>query len=107
MAETWTIQRILTWTSEFFGKKAVDSPRLTAELLLAHALGCDRVRLYVDFDRPLGKDELALFRGFVERRAAGEPAYYIVGRREFFGRPFRVDPRVLVPRPERKARGED
>ncbi|MGI5860792.1 MAG: peptide chain release factor N(5)-glutamine methyltransferase [Myxococcales bacterium] len=100
MAETWTIQRVLTWTSEYFERRGIDSPRLTAELLLAHALGCDRVRLFVDFDRPLNKDELATFRGFVERRASGEPTYYITGRREFYGRPFQVDPRVLIPRPE-------
>lgn len=100
MAEIWTIQRVLAWTSEYFGKKGLDSPRLTAELLLAHVLGCDRVRLYVDFDRPLNKDELAKFRALIERRAGGEPTFYLLGRREFFGRPFLVDARVLVPRPE-------
>lgn len=100
MAETWTIQRVLAWTGEYFERQGTDSPRLTAELLLAHALGCDRVRLYVDFDRPLNKDELAAFRSLVTRRASGEPTYFILGRREFYGRPFHVDPRVLIPRPE-------
>ena len=80
--------------------KGVDAPRLTAELLLASALSCDRVRLYLDFDRPLGEPELARYRELVRRRAAGEPTAYLVGRREFFGRPFAVDARVLVPRPE-------
>jgi release factor glutamine methyltransferase len=96
----WTIQRVLAWTSEFFERKAIDSPRLTAELLMAESLGCDRVRLYIDFERPLNKDELARYRAMVERRASGEPTYYLTGRREFYGRSFRVDPRVLVPRPE-------
>ena len=100
MADTWTIQRLLQWTTEYFQRKALDSPRLTSELLLSHALGCDRVRLYMDFDRPLNKDELSTFRSLVERRAEGEPTHYLLGRREFYGRPFRVDPRVLIPRPE-------
>jgi release factor glutamine methyltransferase len=100
LADLWTVQRILHWTTDYFDRKGIDAPRLTAELLLAHALGCDRVRLYIDFDRPLDKGELARFRGLVERRAAGEPTHYILGAREFYGRPFKVDPRVLIPRPE-------
>jgi release factor glutamine methyltransferase len=96
----WTPLRLIGWTQEFFAKKAVDAPRLTAELLLAHALSCDRVRLYLDFDKPVGEAELARFRDLVRRRADGEPTAYLVGQKEFFGRPFKVDPRVLVPRPE-------
>jgi release factor glutamine methyltransferase len=84
----------------------VDAPRLSAELLLAHALGCDRVRLYLDFDKPLGEAELSAFRDLVRRRAGGEPAAYLTGRKEFFGRSFRVDPRVLVPRPETELAAE-
>jgi release factor glutamine methyltransferase len=98
--ESWTPLRLLAWTQEFFAKKDVDSPRLTAEILLAHALRCDRVRLYLDFDKPLGEPELATYRDLVRRRAEGEPAAYLVGRKEFYGRPFQVDARVLVPRPE-------
>jgi release factor glutamine methyltransferase len=100
VADTWTIQRVLTWTGDYFRKKDLDAPRLTAELLLAHALGCDRVRLYTDYDRPLNKDELAAYRGLVDRRAKGEPTFYLTGAREFFGHRFQVDARVLVPRPE-------
>src|SRR6266511_4535272 len=100
MTEPWTTLRLLAWTQEFFAKKDVDAPRLTAELLLAHALSCDRVRLYLDFDKPLGDPELARFRELVRRRADGEPTAYLVGRRHFFHHAFRVDPRVLVPRPE-------
>ncbi len=98
--QTWTTLKLLAWTQEFFAKKGVDAPRLTAEVLLAHALSCDRVRLYLDFDKPLGEAELARYRELVRRRSEGEPTAYLVGRREFFGRPFRVDARVLVPRPE-------
>jgi release factor glutamine methyltransferase len=100
VAERWTPLKLLGWTQEFFARKGVDAPRLTAEVLLAHALSCDRVRLYMDFDKPLGDGELGRYRELVRRRAEGEPTAYLVGRREFFGRPFRVDARVLVPRPE-------
>ncbi len=99
-AEAWTPLRLLGWTQGFFAQRGVDAPRLTAELLLASALGCDRVRLYLDFDKPLGEPELARYRALVKRRAEGEPTAYLVGAREFFGRRFQVDARVLVPRPE-------
>ena len=100
MPEIWTPLKLIAWTQDFFSKKAVDAPRLTAELLLASALSCDRVRLYLDFDKPLGDPELARYRELVRRRADGEPTAYLLGTKEFFGRPFRVDARVLVPRPE-------
>ncbi|BDG03107.1 peptide chain release factor N(5)-glutamine methyltransferase [Anaeromyxobacter oryzae] len=100
MSESWTPLRLLSWTQGFFAQKSVDAPRLTAEVLLSHALSCDRVRLYLDFDKPLGDPELARYRDLVRRRADGEPTAYLVGKKEFYGRPFAVDARVLVPRPE-------
>lgn len=100
MAEVWTTLKLVGWTQDFLARKGVDAPRLTAELLLAHALSCDRVRLYLDFDKPLGEPELARYRELVRRRADGEPTAYLLGKREFHGRAFHVDPRVLVPRPE-------
>jgi release factor glutamine methyltransferase len=100
MPETWTPLKLIGWTQGYFARSGVDAPRLTAELLLAHALGCDRVRLYLDFDKPLGEAELGTFRELVRRRAAGEPTAYLTGRKEFLGRTFRVDRRALVPRPE-------
>jgi release factor glutamine methyltransferase len=98
--EAWTPLRLIAWTQGFFAKGGVDAPRLTAEILLAHALSCDRVRLYLDFDKPLAAPELAAFRELVRRRAAGEPTAWLTGRREFLGHGFRVGPGVLVPRPE-------
>ena len=98
--EAWTPLRLIAWTQGFFAKGGVDAPRLTAELLLAHALSCDRMRLYLDFDKPLGAPELTAFRELVRRRAAGEPTAWLTGRREFLGHAFRVTPDVLVPRPE-------
>jgi release factor glutamine methyltransferase len=99
-AETWTVRRVLTWTTEHFTKQAIDAPRLTAEILLAHLLQLDRVKLYTDLDRPLGKDELAAYRAIIQRRMAGEPTQYLVGFKEFYGRRFLVDARVLIPRSE-------
>jgi release factor glutamine methyltransferase len=98
--EPWTIRKVLTWTADHFKKKDVDAPRLAAEVLLAFTLKTDRVRLYVDLDRPLSREELTSYRALIERRCAGEPTQYLTGTREFYNRPFRVDPRVLIPRPE-------
>jgi release factor glutamine methyltransferase len=100
MSENWTIRKVLAWTTQHFEKRGVDAPRLTAEVLLSHVLKVSRVRLYVDLDRPLDKAELATFRALIERRLAGEPTQYLTGLREFYNRPFKVDPRVLIPRPE-------
>ena len=100
MAETWTVLKLIQWTSDFFGKKGVDAPRLTAEMLLADVLQSSRVKLYMAFDQPVQKEELAKFRALIERRVAGEPTAYLLGKREFYGRSFQVDARVLVPRPE-------
>lgn len=100
MSETWTIRRVLLWTAERFQKLGIDSPRLTAEVLLSHALTLDRVRLYVDFDRPLSKPELTQIRDLVARRCTREPTQYITGYREFYSRKLKVDDRVLIPRPE-------
>jgi release factor glutamine methyltransferase len=96
----WTIGRVLAWAAEDLGRRGLkDSPRLDAEVLLAHALGTDRLRLIIDAQRPLAPGELARFREFILRRRKAEPVAYIVGRREFYGLEFRVDANVLVPRP--------
>lgn len=98
--DTWTVKAVLEWTTGHFKRAGLPDPRLEAEILLAHVLGCDRVRLYVDHQRPLSMAERDAYRALVERRAAGEPTAYLLGQREFYGRPFRVDRRVLIPRPE-------
>jgi len=77
-----------------------ETPRLDAELLLAHALGWDRARLMAEGRQPLADAQQAAFRELVARRAVLEPVAYIVGHREFYGLDFAVDRRVLVPRPE-------
>ncbi len=80
--------------------EGIDSPRLDAELLLAHALETNRAAILAWPDRQLTPKELTSFRNLVWRRAAREPLAYVVGHREFFGLEFLVDPRVLIPRPE-------
>ncbi|AKF82660.1 modification methylase HemK [Myxococcus fulvus 124B02] len=99
-SETWTIRKVLTWTTQHFEKRQVDAPRLTAEILLSHVLKTGRVRLYVDLDRPLSKDELATYKALIARRLSGEPTQYLTGTREFYNRAYKVDARVLIPRPE-------
>lgn len=96
----WTIERILRWTQDYFAQKGIDTPRLDAEVLLAHALKCNRVRLYTHFDQPLTAEEREAFRALVRRRAQREPVAYLCGHREFFSRDFVVGPDVLIPRPE-------
>jgi release factor glutamine methyltransferase len=98
--ESWTIRKVLDWTRGHFEKNDVDAPRLTAELLLAHLLKVERVKLYMDLERPLSKEELAAYRAMIQKRMAGEPTQYLVGSKEFYGRRFEVDARVLIPRSE-------
>ena len=86
--------------NEDFARLGLDSPRLDAELLLAHALGTDRLHLYLDMERPVSSDERNRTRELVARRRRFEPVAYILGAREFYGRAFTVGPGVLVPRPE-------
>jgi len=96
----WTVQRVLTWAAEDLRSRGSETPRLDAELMLAHVLDTTRINLIIDAKRPLEKSELSAYRELHKRRRAGEPIAYIRGVREFYGRPFIVDRRVLVPRPD-------
>ncbi len=98
--DRWTIKRLLGWTSNFFRDKGFDQPRLDAEVLLAEALGCERIFLYTRFDETPDESILARYRDWVARHAEGEPVAYLVGHREFFSLEFRIDRSVLIPRPE-------
>ena len=97
---TWTTLAVLDWTTNRFNEAGIASARLEAQLLLAHVLKCSRTQLYMNFDKPLGEDELAAYRALIKRRLAGEPVAYLMGEQEFWGLPFYVDPAVLVPRPD-------
>jgi len=98
--ETWTLGRLLTWTTDHLRKHGADSPRLDAEVLLAFAAGCQRIQLYTRFDEVAKDDIRAKFRELVRERSEGKPVAYLVGKREFYSLPFRVTPDVLIPRPE-------
>ncbi|MHC4995411.1 MAG: class I SAM-dependent methyltransferase, partial [Planctomycetota bacterium] len=95
----WTTRRLLDWTTAFLESKRVDSPRLAAEILLAYTLRVQRIKLYMELDRPASEIERAAYRSLVERAAHHEPVQYLTGEAHFFSLVFDVDPRVLIPRP--------
>jgi len=95
-----TVLEVIKKTSEFFASKGIESPRLNAELLVGHALGLPRMRLYLEFERPLTEAELGSVRELARRRGRREPVQYIIGSAEFLGLRLRTDRRALIPRPE-------
>ena len=99
-SQTWTIEAVLKWAADDFRTRGIESPRLDAEVLLAHALASTRMQLILDSKRPLAPAELGRFRDLVKRRRLREPVAYLRGEREFYGRVFKVDARVLIPRPD-------
>lgn len=101
--KTWTIGSLVKWATDDFRARGIENPRLDAEVLVAHALGIDRTRVIIESLRPLEPAELALLRDLVRRRRGHEPVAYLRGVREFYGLPFRVDRRVLIPRPDTEA----
>lgn len=98
--KSWIIKELLEVTSEYLAKKEIESPRLSAEILLAHQLDIDRVKLYLRFDQPLHEKEVAGYRSLIKRRLRREPLQYITGVQEFWSLDFTVGPPVMVPRPE-------
>lgn len=95
-----TVLEAINLSTEFLGKRNIESPRINAELLLAHALNCKRLDLYLSYDRPLNEDEVNIYREFIRRRSKSEPLQYIIGKVEFYGLEFNVNPSVLIPRQE-------
>jgi len=98
--DIWTIKDVLSWSIGFLQKSGSDSPRLDAELLLAEALECRRLDLYLDYSKPLHQDERNRYKEMIRRRAQGEPVAYITGHRDFFGLTFNVSAATLIPRPD-------
>ena len=96
----WTIRALMYWTEKHFAQKGVESPRLEAQLLLAQALGCNRVGLYTRWDETIDEERRGRFRELIKRRLDGCPVMYLTGRREFYALEFEVTPAVLIPRPE-------
>ena len=94
------VLEILQKCSGYFASKGIETPKLDAEILLAHTLGCKRLELFLRFDEPLTEDKLAPFREAARRRAKREPLQHIIGSTEFFGLTLKCDSRALVPRHE-------
>ncbi len=95
-----TVLEILERSADYLRKRGVPEPRLDAEHLLAHALGLQRMDLYLQHDRPLREEELAPVRDLLARRGRREPLSYLLGTHPFAGLTLRVGPGVLIPRPE-------
>ncbi|NIR47141.1 peptide chain release factor N(5)-glutamine methyltransferase [candidate division KSB1 bacterium] len=94
------ILEVLQLSTEYLAEHEIENARLNAERLMAHVLNFNRVQLYTNYDRPLSEDELQRFKGYLKRRAQNEPLQYILGETEFMSLPFKVNPTVLIPRPE-------
>ena len=98
---SWTVLELLRWTTDYFKRSGIDSARLDAEVLLGHVLEMDRLRLYVDYEKPVQADERNRFRALVQRRATDRvPVSLLLGKRGFWSLEFRVTSDVLTPRPE-------
>ncbi|SMC76150.1 release factor glutamine methyltransferase [Desulfocicer vacuolatum DSM 3385] len=98
--QVWTLLDTVAWTATYFKNKGLDSPRLTAEMLMCHCLEMDRMALYMEFDRPLHSDELARYKALIQRRVQREPVAYITGKKGFWDIEVAVSPHVLIPRPD-------
>lgn len=98
--QTWSVGRLLTWTADYFAGQGSDSPRLDAEVLLAAAMGCQRIELYTQFADVPPEGPRKKFRELVRQRASGVPVAYLVGYREFYSLEFNLTSDVLIPRPE-------
>lgn len=99
--QTWTLGSLLDWTAKHLAQKGIESPRLDAEILLAHAAGCRRIDLYgLRFAEVAGPEIRQAYRDLIRKRLEGCPVAYLVGKKEFYGLEFEVSPAVLIPRPD-------
>jgi release factor glutamine methyltransferase len=96
----WRVMDLVRWTTGYFKRHGIESARLDAEVLLAHALECTRLDLYLNFDAPVAQAHLEIYRELIKKRAQRVPVAYLTGIKEFMGLSFKVDHRALIPRPE-------
>ncbi len=97
--QTWTTRTLLAWMGKAFADEGLDSPRLSAEILMAHVLGCERLGLYTAADRPASADELSSLRALTARALKHEPVQYLTEDARFYGMDLKTDRRALIPRP--------
>ena len=98
--KTWRIIDLIHWTTEYFERHNIPTPRLDVELLLGHILQKSRLQIYLSFDMPVFQEQLSAFRELVKKRVARAPVSYLTNHKEFMSLDFYVDSRVLIPRPE-------
>jgi release factor glutamine methyltransferase len=98
--QNWTVQKLLNWVTGHFTEKGIDSPRLSAELLLSHVLPLKRIELYTQFDQPVARSHLDQLHDLVRRAGQHEPIAYLIGRTEFYSLGLEVTRDCMIPRPE-------
>ena len=98
--KTWRVIDLIEWTTKYFERHEVPTPRLDAELLLGHLLQKSRLQLYLSFEMPVFQEALSKFRELIKKRIAHTPVSYLTNHKEFMSLDFYVDSRVLIPRPE-------
>lgn len=98
--DTWTIQKLLNWVTEYLTNKSVEAPRFSAELLLSHVLGLKRIELYTQFDKPVAAEQLDRLRDMVKRAAQNEPVAYLTGKTQFYSLELEITRDCMIPRPE-------
>src|SRR5580704_12533278 len=99
--QVWTLGALLDWTAKHLAQKQIDTARLDAEVLLAHAVGCKRIDLYgIRHSEVASPETRQQYRELIRKRLEGCPVAYLVGRKEFYGLELKVSPAVLIPRPD-------
>ena len=98
--KTWRIIDVINWGVEYFGSKGFDNPRLEIEIFLQYILNCEKINLYIDFEKEFSHSNLKKLKELIKRRIKKEPIQYIIGKASFYGRDFKVNENVLIPRPE-------
>lgn len=96
----WTVKDVLQWTANYFREHGIQSPQLNAEMIMGNVLGCRRIDLYLNYDKPLTNNEREKIRQLVKKRVEHLPIQYLLGETEFYGYRFFVYKDVFIPRPE-------
>ena len=98
--EIWTIQKLLKWVTEYLAGKGIESPRLSAELLLSHVLALKRIELYTQFSKQVPQEQLDKLHDLVKRAGLHEPVAYLTGKTEFYSLELDITADCMIPRPE-------